>query len=136
MDARVAHGLEEEQLGERFSIIDAARLPEKPSSPNVPAILLIGLILGMGAGVGTAAVQESTDQTVHSSEHLARAVPFPLLVSIPEIVTEEDVAQRKGKVRYALVGGALLLAAGVLAFSLFVMDLDVLLAKVMRKFFS
>jgi hypothetical protein len=81
-------------------------------------------------------VQESTDQTVHSSEHLARAVPFPLLVSIPEIVTSEDIARRRGKRRFVLVGAAFLLAVGVIAFSLFVMDLDVLLAKVMRKFFS
>jgi polysaccharide chain length determinant protein (PEP-CTERM system associated) len=135
MDAKVAHGLEEEQLGERFSIIDAARLPEKPSSPNIPAILLIGLILGLGGGVGLAAVQESTDQTVHSAESLERGTAFPVLGTIPVIVTEMDVSLRKGKRRYALVGAVFLLAAGVVAFSLYVMDLDVLLAKVMRKFF-
>ena len=128
--------MEEEQLGERFSIIDAARLPEKPVSPNIPAILLIGLILGVGAGVGLAAVQESTDQTVRSFESLERATAFPVLATIPVIVTEEDVAQRRGRRRFVLVGVAFLLAAGVFAFSLFVMDLDVLVAKVMRKFFS
>jgi uncharacterized protein involved in exopolysaccharide biosynthesis len=136
MNAKVAHGLEEEQLGERFSIIDAARMPKKPSSPNVLAILLIGLILGVGAGVGLAAVQESTDQTVRSAESLERATSFPVLSTIPVIVTEEDVAQRRGKRRFALVGAVFLLVACVFAFSLFVMDLDVLLGKVMRKFFS
>jgi len=134
MDARVAHGLEEEQLGERFSIVDAARLPEKPSSPNIPAILLIGLILGMGAGVGTAAVKESTDQTVHTPESLERGTAFPVLGSIPLIVTEEDVARSRGKRRYVLAGAVLLFAVGILVFSLYVMDLDVLLAKVMRRF--
>ena len=94
MDAKVAHGLEKEQLGERFSVIDAARLPEKPASPNILAILLIGMILGLGSGVGLAAVQESTDFTVRGPDHLARAVPFPLLASIPEIVTGEQVADR------------------------------------------
>jgi len=132
MDAKVAHGLEEEQLGERFSIIDAARLPVKPSSPNVPAILLIGLILGMGGGVGFAAVQESTDLAVRSPESLERATAFPVLGTIPEIVTEADIVLRAGKRRYVLVGAVFLLAAGILAFSLFVMDLEVLLAKVMR----
>ncbi len=131
MDAKVAHGLEEGQLGERFSIVEPARLPEKPSSPNVPAILLIGLILGMGGGVGFAAIQESTDQTVRSAESLERATAFPVLGTIPEIVTEEDIARRRGILRYVLVGAVFLLAAGALVFSLFVMDLDVLLAKVM-----
>jgi succinoglycan biosynthesis transport protein ExoP len=99
MDAKVAHGLEEEQLGERFSIIDAARLPMNPSSPNVPAILLIGLILGMGAGVGLAAVQESTDHTVRSSESLERATAFPVLGTIPVIVTRKDAARDQAKRR-------------------------------------
>ena len=57
MDAQVAYGMEKEQLGEKFSIIDAARLPEKPDSPNIPAILLIGLVLGLGSGVGAAAAE-------------------------------------------------------------------------------
>ncbi len=135
LDAKVAHGLEEEQLGERFSIVDAARLPEKPSSPNVPAILLIGLILGLGTGVGAAAVQESTDFTVRSPEKLQRGTAFPVLAAIPEIVTEADAARHKGKRLYVLVGALCLLAAGVLAFSVYVMDLDVLLAKVMRRIF-
>jgi polysaccharide chain length determinant protein (PEP-CTERM system associated) len=133
MDAKVAHGLEKEQLGERFSIVDAARLPGKPSSPNIPAILLIGLILGMGAGVGLAAVQESTDFTVHGPDDLARAVPFPLLASIPEIVTEAQVADRKVKHRKLVIGAVVVLAITVLAFHFFVMDLDVFWVKVMRK---
>jgi len=66
MDSRVAQGLEKEQLSERFSILEAARLPVKPDSPNIPAILLIGLVLGMGSGVGLAAVRESVDDTVRS----------------------------------------------------------------------
>jgi succinoglycan biosynthesis transport protein ExoP len=135
MDAKVAHGLEEEQLGERFSIIDAARLPEKPSSPNVPAILLVGLILGLGSGVGRMAVQESTDLTVRSPESLQKAAAFPVLASIPEIVTEEDRARNRRRRRYALATLGCLLAAGILVLFLFVMDLDVLLALVKRRFF-
>ena len=135
MDAKVAHGLEEGQLGERFSIVDAARLPEKPSSPNIPAILLIGLILGMGGGVGLAAVQESTDQTVRSAEALQRGTAFPVLASIPVIVTPEDLKAGSAKKWYVGAGVLFFLAAAVIAFSLLVMDLDILVAKVMRRFF-
>ena len=42
MEARVAYGLEQEQKGERFTLIDPARLPEKPHKPNRLAIVLIG----------------------------------------------------------------------------------------------
>jgi uncharacterized protein involved in exopolysaccharide biosynthesis len=116
MDAKVAHGLEKEQLGERFSVVEAARLPEKPSSPNIPAILLIGMILGLGSGVGLAAVQESTDFTVRGPDDLARAVPFPVLASIPEIVTGEQVADRKVKHKKMVIGTVVVLAITVLVF--------------------
>ena len=44
MEARVAHGLEREQKGERFTILEAPRLPEKPYKPNRMAIILIGFV--------------------------------------------------------------------------------------------
>ena len=47
MEARVAKGMEETQRGERFVIIDPARLPEEPSKPNRLAIILISLILAL-----------------------------------------------------------------------------------------
>jgi capsular polysaccharide biosynthesis protein len=95
MDAEVAYGMEKEQLGEKFSIVEPARLPEKPDSPNVPAILLIGLVLGLGSGVGAAAIKESTDDTVRDAGRLTAETGFPVLTGIPEIVTPGDVARKK-----------------------------------------
>ena len=133
MDAQVAYGMEKEQLGERFSIIDAARLPEKPDSPNIPAILLIGLVLGLGSGVGAAALKESTDDTVRDAGKLATDTGFPVLSGIPEIVTPGDVARRKSLRLRAAAGAACVLVAGVLVVHFFVMDLDVVWARLSRK---
>lgn len=133
MEAKTAKGLEKEQLGERFTLIDPARLPEKPVRPNRPAIILIGLVLGLGVGVGMAAIQEATDPSARRSEDLTTAFPFPVLAEIPEIVTLEDDLRKKDRVK-ALVGVAVLaLAALVVAIHLFVMDLDVLWARVVRR---
>lgn len=134
MDARVAQGLEKEHLAERFSILDPARLPEKPDSPNIPAILLIGLVLGMGTGVGVAAVRESVDDTVRSPDDLVKiAGGLPVLVSVPVIVTAVDEGQRKGRTVKLAAATALVLVVGLLLFHFFVMDLDVVWAKVVRK---
>ena len=134
MDSRVAQGLEKEQLSERFSILEAARLPVKPDSPNIPAILLIGLVLGMGSGVGLAAVRESVDDTVRSPEDLGRiAGGLPVLASVPVITTTVEEAVRKGKTMKFAAATAVVLVAGVLLFHFFVMDLDVLWAKAMRR---
>ena len=133
MEAKVAHGLEKEQMGERFTIIDAARLPEKPVSPNIPAILLIGLVLGIGSGVGLAALQEFSDQSVRSPEALTRATGFTVLAGIPEIVTRQETARTKSRWIVVIIGVVLLLVISVLIFHFFIMDLDIFWAKLSRR---
>ena len=132
MEARVAHGLEKGQMGERFTLIDPARLPEKPVRPNRPAILLIGIFLGIGAGVGTASLQETADKSARSSEDLAKTFPFPVLAEIPEIITLQDERRRKKSLK--MIAGVVLLSLVIVVviFHFFVMDLDVLWARLTR----
>jgi succinoglycan biosynthesis transport protein ExoP len=133
MEARVAHGLEKEQKGERFTLIEPPRLPEKPYKPNRLAIMLIGIVLGMGAGIGLAALREFSDDAVRSAESLTMMTEFPVLAGIPEIMTAKDIAGRRTK-RLALAVGALAaVVLGLVVFHFFVMDLDIFWAKLMRK---
>ena len=133
MEAKVAHGMEKGQMGERFTLIDAAKLPEKPISPNVPAILLIGLILGIGSGAGIASFQEYSDQSVRNHDELARATGFPVLASIPAIITRQDISKRKAKRKALIVGTVVVLVAGLILFNFLIMDLDVFWARLMRR---
>lgn len=112
MEARVAHGMEKEQLGERFTIVDPARLPEKPSSPNVSAIMLMGLLLGVGCGVGLAAIREADDKTVRKADYLERMTGLPVLATIPEFVPVRDTGSsgpRKLRLNRLFVVGAMCL---------------------------
>ena len=83
MQAEIGQELEKDRKGERFSLIDPPQLPEKPSSPNRPAILLLGLVLSLGGGVGSAAVLESLDDSVRGSKALAGLLKVPVLAVIP-----------------------------------------------------
>ncbi|UCD77256.1 MAG: hypothetical protein JSW26_17740 [Desulfobacterales bacterium] len=133
MEARVAQGLEKEQKGERFTLIDPARLPEKPFKPNRLAIILIGFVLGSGAGIGLAALREFSDDTIRKVEQLERATKFPVLAGIPRILTNKDIIRRRWK-RLALAGGTVcVIAAGLLVFHFVVMDLHIFWAKLMRR---
>jgi succinoglycan biosynthesis transport protein ExoP len=134
MEARVAQGLEKEQKGERFTLIDPARLPEKPDKPNRLAIMLIGLVLGIGAGVGWASLREFTDMSIRDTESLVSATSYPVLASIPEIKTQEDLRKEKKKRIAIIIAVLVCIAAGLLVFHLFVMDLNVFWTKLMRKF--
>jgi polysaccharide chain length determinant protein (PEP-CTERM system associated) len=133
MEARVAHGLEKGQKGERFTLIDPPRLPEKPFKPNRLAIALIGMVLGAGAGVGWAALREFADQSVRCSNRLAVSTDFPVLGCIPNILNNAD--RRRIKIRrFASVASAMLVVTvGITVFHFFVMDLNVFWAKLERK---
>ena len=133
MEARVSQGLETEQKGERFTLIDPARLPEKPFKPNRLAILLIGVVLGIGAGIGFAALREFSDTSIRSIEHLSKATAYPVLATIPLIVTAADTARQRVKRVSWIVGIALIVIGGVAVFHFQVMDLNVFWAKLMRK---
>jgi polysaccharide biosynthesis transport protein len=133
MEARVARGLEKEQKGERFTLVDPARLPEKPFKPNRWAILLIGVVLGIGAGVGVAALREVSDDSVHGSEQIEATTGFRVLAGIPVIETARDLRHKRLRRMAYAVGTMGVLAIGILAFHFFVMDLDVFWARLVRR---
>jgi polysaccharide chain length determinant protein (PEP-CTERM system associated) len=133
MEAQVASGMEKEQKGERFTLIDPPRLPEKPFKPNRLAILLIGVVLGIGAGVGCAVLREFSDDAVRSGDRLEAETRLPVLSAIPILPTREETRKRNLR-RLSWAAGAVgALAAGVLVFHYAVMDLDIVWIKLMRK---
>jgi polysaccharide chain length determinant protein (PEP-CTERM system associated) len=133
MEARVAQGLEKEQKGERFTLIDAARLPEKPYKPNRITILVVGLVLGMAAGGGLAAVRELSDQSIRNPEFLFAATGMPVLASIPILISDGDRLRKRNRRFIGIGGGILLLVIGLVSLHFFVMDLDILWIKLMRR---
>ena len=133
MEAQVALGLEKDQKGERFTLVDPARFPEKPYKPQRFAIMLIGVVLGIGAGIGFAAVREFSDDAVRQANQLERATNFPVLASIPSILTVKDIRRKRLKA-IALVGGTLcVFVAGLAIFHFMVMDLNIFWVKLMRR---
>ena len=133
MEAKMSQGLEKEQMGERFTLIDAARLPERPIKPNIPAILLIGAFLGIGAGVGTASLWEFSDRSIRTLEDLGDVTGLPVLGGIPMIIDDEE-RTKKARRRWVLYASILvILGGGVLAFHFLIMDLDIFWLKLMHK---
>jgi polysaccharide chain length determinant protein (PEP-CTERM system associated) len=84
-EAQQAENLERRQKGEQFKVIDPARLPEKPFSPDIPKILIFGLLLGMGSGFGLAFFREQTDRSFRDAEDLEVTLGFKVITNIPKI---------------------------------------------------
>jgi succinoglycan biosynthesis transport protein ExoP len=133
MEAQVSQQLEKDSKGERLSLIDPPQLPEKPHSPNRPAILLLGFILSLGGGVGYASVMESMDTSIRGAKALAGMTKAPVLAMIPYMENARDQLQKR-KTRRLTIG--VIVALCLLALTvihLFVIPLDVLWFKVLRR---
>jgi len=133
MEAKVSQGLEKERKGERFTIIDPARFPEEPYKPNRLAIALIGLVLGIGSGISTAAVKEYSDDSVRSAEIVRALTSFPVLATIPDILTVKDTIRRKKRLMIWIISLAVAAVVMVAAFDFRFMDLYPFLAKLARR---
>ncbi len=134
LEAKVSEGLEVQRKGERFSLIDPPGLPESPEKPNRKAIVLLGFILALAGGAGSAAVAEHLDRSIHTPEQLVRLThSFPLAV-IPYMPNREDLTRavkRRRMIRTASLGALVLL---LLVSHLFWTPLDVLWYATLKRF--
>jgi len=89
-EAQQAENLEKRQKGEQFKVIDPARTPEKPFSPDIPKILIIGLLGGFGCGLGLAFLREQMDRSFHDSADVEITLGLKVLATIPKIENKAD----------------------------------------------
>jgi polysaccharide chain length determinant protein (PEP-CTERM system associated) len=102
-DSKVAANLERRQAGEQFRILDPARMPERPFSPNRLKINLMGAIAGIGLGLGLAAFLEYRDTTLRTDDDVTVAIALPVLAMIPLMVTSDEERQHARR-RWLMAG--------------------------------
>jgi polysaccharide chain length determinant protein (PEP-CTERM system associated) len=104
-DSKVAANLERRQAGEQFRILDPARLPERPFSPNRLRMILIGAVAGLAIGFGIAALLEYRDTSLRTDDDVVATVQLPVLAMIPKMRTTAEQKRRIFR-RWLMVGTA------------------------------
>jgi len=94
MAARESKGLEESQIGDKFKLIDPPLVPEIPIKPKRMLIFLLGVVLAVGAGLGTGLLLESLDHSIRTPEALIALTNIPLLGVIPYIAPTREQARK------------------------------------------
>ncbi|MGZ6207550.1 MAG: chain-length determining protein, partial [Syntrophales bacterium] len=65
--------------------IDPARVPEKPFSPDIPKVILIGFVISIGCSFGAALIREQLDRSFHDAGDVEVTLGLRVLATIPTI---------------------------------------------------
>jgi uncharacterized protein involved in exopolysaccharide biosynthesis len=109
--------LERHQGAEQFRILEPARLPQRPNSPDRPRIILFGIGIGLALGLGLTVLVELRDQSFRSAPEVVHVLSLPVLAMVPAISTryERRAFIRRLGLGVALVTIVALVGGGVFA---------------------
>ena len=118
-ESNLAANLERRSIGEQFRILDPARVPERPFSPNQLMITAGGAAGGLVLGLLLVGLGIYRKSSFEAEQDVMRLCQLPVLASIPLMVSAQE---RRSATRWSAlkhVAGALvvLVCLVVIAFS-------------------
>lgn len=84
----------------QFRVINPPSAPTAPTAPNRPLLLLGVLIVGIGAGVGTAFAMGQLKGSFPTAARLEKAVGVPVIGSITQTVSAAQKAVERQRLKY------------------------------------
>lgn len=90
---------EVEEKGTKYTILDDARIPLKPSKPEILLIGIVALVLGVLSGFGCVFLTEFADHSFRGVEDAKAFLKFEILGGIAAIVDRNEIMARKAKQR-------------------------------------
>ena len=90
LEADISVNMEKKQKGEQFQIIDSARLPEKPVSPDPKRLFMITVAVALGLGCGLVFLLDFLDSSIRRVDELEENFGLPVLATVPRIFSSRD----------------------------------------------
>jgi polysaccharide chain length determinant protein (PEP-CTERM system associated) len=84
LDASQINMLDAEKQQDYFRVLEPATVPEKPEFPKKSKVLLIGLLVGIGAGIGIMILMEFLDNSFHTVKDVEHYLGAQVLASIAD----------------------------------------------------
>jgi len=69
----------------KYRVIEPAKVPLAPYSPQRSKIVMLGVLLGLAIGVGAALLSEIMDNSFKTVEDVEKTLGFPVIGVVPEI---------------------------------------------------
>jgi succinoglycan biosynthesis transport protein ExoP len=125
-EAEVSKNLEKERKGEHFTLIEPPALPLTPTSPNRIAIIMVGFILAIAAGVGYVVILEAMDGSIRGAKALTKVMGVAPFVVIPYLENGDDTRVRAKRRSIAVSIAATMLLISIIYTHFYFKPLDVL----------
>jgi capsular polysaccharide biosynthesis protein len=120
--AKITQRLQSSKEGTKYTIIEEARIPVTPISPNKMLVAMMGFVLGLGLGVALLFIMEFLDTSFLDVQEAAAYLGTPLLGSISKINTVEAIQENRHREIHLLfwmaIAGVLLISLSILTASL------------------
>jgi polysaccharide biosynthesis transport protein len=98
--AQASAKAENEQKGERLSVIDPPVAPEEPNSPNRPLVMAGGLVFGLGFGFFLVLLAELFYRPIRDMADIRAVTGAMPMVAVPSIPQHAAALQPKGWRRF------------------------------------
>jgi polysaccharide chain length determinant protein (PEP-CTERM system associated) len=89
---------------ETYVLINPARLPEDPTEPDRFALMFLGIVLAIAAGLATAFVMNMADSTIRGSADVSALTGVEPFAHVPVIRSRMEI-QRQRVSNFVLAGG-------------------------------
>jgi len=113
-ESNMAANLERRQIGEQFRVIEPARLPERPISPDRLRLNGLGALGGLCLGLALIGLLEYRDTSVRTDDDVTLSLALPVLAVIPVMISEGDRVKRR-RVRLMATAASLVVTMSALA---------------------
>jgi polysaccharide chain length determinant protein (PEP-CTERM system associated) len=113
LESEIAVNMEKKQKGEQFRILDSAKLPEKPVSPNMNKLFFLSLAAGLSIGAGLIFLLEYLNTSFATPKDIEDHLGCAVLAVVPEIYQPKDL-------KWQRLNHVLSIFAVMLSFALFV----------------
>jgi hypothetical protein len=105
--------MEKKQKGEQFRIIDTARLPQEPISPDLRKLFMMIMAAGFGLGAGLIFLLDFLNSSFKDPEKFEDDLGVAVLATIPKIYQKKDF--RLKRLNQVMTVFSILVAACLLA---------------------
>jgi uncharacterized protein involved in exopolysaccharide biosynthesis len=109
-DSKIAANLERRQVGEQFRVLDPARVPVRPFSPDRLRLIMLGAAAGFALGLAIVAMLEYRDTSLWTDDDVITCLSMPVLALVPMVTT---AVERRRRLRRAATSWSL--ATGLMA---------------------